>query len=50
MLPECDPFVSRFDPEIAAPLAVCKTPLGGLRAAVKDNYDIAGFVTGNGCP
>ncbi len=50
MLPECDPFVSRFDPEIAAPLAAGKPPLAGLRAAVKDNYDIAGFVTGNGCP
>ena len=35
MLPECDPFVSRFDPEIAAPLAAGKTPLAGMRLRSK---------------
>ncbi|MDP4786420.1 MAG: amidase [Alphaproteobacteria bacterium] len=50
MQPECDPFFLRFNPEISVPLIADAGPLAGLRAAVKDNYDIAGFVTGNGCP
>jgi amidase len=48
MMPECDAFISKFD-----------TPLGkntgggslaGLTVSVKDSFDIAGTVTGAGCP
>lgn len=42
----CDPFIRRFD----APLPAGEGPLSGLTGAVKDNYDIAGEVTGNGNP
>ncbi|MCI5076107.1 amidase [Oricola sp.] len=40
------PFVKRFDP----PLGGSQGPLAGKRLAVKDNFDIAGFVTGCGNP
>lgn len=41
-----DPFVTRFDP----PLGGGGGPLAGMRIAVKDNFDIAGHVTGCGNP
>lgn len=43
----CDPCLHRFDP----PLRLEGSgPLSGLSAAVKDNFDINGWVTGNGSP
>lgn len=46
MTPTCDPFVTRFDP----PLPAGEGPLAGLTVAVKDSFDIAGVVSGNGNP
>ena len=43
----CDPFIGRFAPPIASASTGC---LVGLRIAVKDNFDIAGMVTGGGNP
>ncbi|WP_420324900.1 amidase [Mameliella sp.] len=40
------PFVSIFDP----PLSSGQGPLTGLRLGVKDNFDVAGHVTGCGNP
>lgn len=48
MLPTCDPFISKFDTPLRG-----NTPSGalaGLRVGVKDGFDIAGHVTGAGCP
>ncbi|MGK8233788.1 amidase [Roseovarius sp. MS2] len=48
MLPTCDPFIARFDSPLKG-----KSPSGalaGLRVGVKDGFDIAGHVTGAGCP
>lgn len=43
----CDPYIRRFDP----PLSIRSDgSLAGLTAAVKDNYHIAGQVSGNGNP
>lgn len=42
----CDPFVHRFD----HPLPAGDGPLAGLTMAVKDSFDLAGFVSGNGNP
>lgn len=42
----CDPFIRRF----AVPLPAGEGPLAGLTCGAKDNYDIAGEVTGNGSP
>ena len=44
--PPCDPFIQRF----ATPLAGGDGPLSGLTGGIKDNFDIAGHVTGNGNP
>ena len=48
MLPTCDPFIARFDRPLKG-----QSPSGalaGLRVGVKDGFDIAGHVTGAGCP
>ena len=42
----CDPFTSLFANALVH-LAPAGT-LGGLRVAVKDNFDIAGHITGAG--
>jgi amidase len=43
----CSPYTQEFDPPLASG---GDGPLSGLVAAVKDNFDIAGHVTGNGNP
>lgn len=48
MLQTCDPFIARFDPPLAGQSR--SGPLTGLSVGVKDGYDIAGHVTGAGCP
>jgi len=48
MLATCDPFIARFDRPLLG-----ENPTGalaGLRVGVKDGFDIAGQVTGAGCP
>lgn len=50
MLADCDPMFAHFTPPLHEPGAGAPRALEGLRAAVKDNYDIAGHPTGNGCP
>jgi len=44
----CDPFTSVFATALAEPAAT--GPLSGLRVAVKDNFDVAGHITGAGNP
>ncbi len=47
MTTPCDPLITRFDVPLSTGV---DGPLSGLSAAVKDNFDIAGHVTGNGSP
>lgn len=48
MMPECDAFISKFDPPLGKNTG--GGPLAGLTVSVKDSFDIAGSVTGAGCP
>jgi amidase len=48
MLQTCDPFISRFDPPLVNEAG--SGPLTGLTVGIKDSFDIAGHVTGAGCP
>ncbi|AJY45455.1 amidase [Martelella endophytica] len=48
MTTRCGPFVTRFETPIAGPAQ--DGPLAGLSVAVKDNCDVAGYVTGGGNP
>lgn len=48
MLQTCDPFIYRFEPPLADETR--SGALAGLSVGVKDGYDIAGHVTGAGCP
>jgi amidase len=48
MPPRCDPFITKFEKPLRG-----NNPSGllaGLRVGVKDGFDIAGHVTGAGCP
>lgn len=45
-----DAFVSRFEPPLGAETSLIDGALLGLTIAVKDNFDIAGYVTGGGNP
>ena len=44
----CDPFTCEFATALVHPAST--GPLDGLRVAVKDNFDIAGHITGAGNP
>lgn len=46
----CDAFITPFDSPLNLPAAQTGSPLAGLRMAVKDNFDVAGTVTGAGNP
>ncbi len=48
MLQTCDPFISRFETPIVDNSR--SGPLTGLTVGVKDGFDVAGHVTGAGCP
>lgn len=47
-MPECDAFISKFDIPLGKNTG--GGSLAGLTVSVKDSFDIAGHVTGAGCP
>jgi len=47
---ECDPLIERFEPPLRAQEAPANAALADVSVAVKDNFDIAGHVTGGGTP
>ena len=48
MLQTCGPFIKMFEPTIRGDNGAGL--LNGLRVGVKDSFDIAGHITGAGCP
>lgn len=50
MATTCDAFITHFNPPLRLGTVAKQAPLHGLTLGVKDNYDVAGAVTGAGNP